>query len=954
MRNERLFQRLVHLLRKPFANRPRRTTTARMLKAAAKVKSPGILLFCLLLLVAQGFFYIDVRSAGSGTKRAQAQTSQSDGAQPAKEVIKPDATAVINFSELARQEAMKPPVRGPVRPQLIHAPGTILESAPLTESPIIPGQRPNESGSPLVPSPSPTSSFLGHSDVVKVGTGTIVIPPDTDGAVGLTKIFTTLNNNYVVQDKTTGAVLSAVSVDTFWSGIGGATGPYDPRILYDPYVGRWLVGAVSDSGTAASSALIGISSGSDPAGTYTLFRFNTGFGFAVGSPAPFASGGWADFPMLGFNKNWVGLAVNMFTISPFGSFVEGRVLALDYTMLQTGTGTGTLFTGASVGFCNHPVTTYSATEATLYLPQHIGSAAATYQLNKITGTPASPTMTIGATLTRTGGGWVQPSSNILPQSVPVAGASICGATPCLIDVGDAQVRSGPVFRNTFIYYTQTIGLPAGGLTHTAVQWTRLNTSGAFMDGGRIDDPTATATNGGKWYAYSSISVNKFDEFLVGFSQYASDQHPAAGYAFHQRLDAAGTLRDPFIYKAGEDYYHKTFGGARNRWGDYSVTQVDPSDDLSLWTLQEYAMARVGTDDGTTGSNSSRWSTWWAKLALAPTAEGATISGRITSPDGSPLGGAVMRLSGAASRVTITDSAGNYHFDDLASDNFYTVTPSLANYHFAPANRSFSLVGNITDAAFTANADASPSANAIDTTEYFVRQQYLDFLGREPDQGGLEYWSAQINQCNGDAACISQKRIDVSAAFFASAEFQQTGSYIYGVYAGTLGRTLNYGEFNADRAQVLGGSGLDQAKTAFAQAFVQRPEFTSRYPQGMTRDQFVDAVIQTMTQRSGVDHSSLRDGFLSDYDVGGRALVARHASEASSFVAAEYNKAFVLMEYFGYLRREIDQGGYDYWLDVLNHGAAGNYRGMVCAFLTSTEYQLRFSTVITRNNGECGQ
>jgi hypothetical protein len=109
----------------------------------------------------------------------------------------------------------------------------------------------------------------------------------------------------------------------------------------------------------------------------------------------------------------------------------------------------------------------------------------------------------------------------------------------------------------------------------------------------------------------------------------------------------------------------------------------------------------------------------------------------------------------------------------------------------------------------------------------------------------------------------------------------------------------------------------------------------------------------MTQRSGMDQSSLRDGFLSDYDVGGRALVARHASEASSFVAPEYNKAFVLMEYFGYLRREIDQGGYDYWLDVLNNGAAGNYRGMVRAFLTSTEYQLRFSTVVTRSNAECG-
>ena len=124
---------------------------------------------------------------------------------------------------------------------------------------------------------------------------------------------------------------------------------------------------------------------------------------------------------------------------------------------------------------------------------------------------------------------------------------------------------------------------------------------------------------------------------------------------------------------------------------------------------------------------------------------------------------------------------------------------------------------------------SVSANAIDTNEYFVRQQYLDFLGREPDQGGFEYWTGQINQCNGDASCIRQKRIDVSAAFFASPEFQQTGSYIYGLYAGTLGRTPGYGEFMPDRMQVVAGSGLEQSKAAFADAFIQRPEFTAKYP-----------------------------------------------------------------------------------------------------------------------------
>ena len=197
---------------------------------------------------------------------------------------------------------------------------------------------------------------------------------------------------------------------------------------------------------------------------------------------------------------------------------------------------------------------------------------------------------------------------------------------------------------------------------------------------------------------------------------------------------------------------------------------------------------------------------------------------------------------------------------------------------------------------------------------------------------------------------------MSAEFFISSEFQQSGSYIYDLYAGLLGRKPDYGEFTPDRAQVIGGSGLDAAKTAFAQSFVQRPEFIIRYPQSLTREQFVDAVLLTMQQRSGTDVASLRDGLLADYDNGGRALVVRHAAEAPLFVSAEYNKAFVLMQYYGYLRRGIDQGGYDFWLNVLTNsggGAGNNYRGMVCAFLTSTEYQQRFGTVVTHSNAECG-
>jgi hypothetical protein len=110
----------------------------------------------------------------------------------------------------------------------------------------------------------------------------------------------------------------------------------------------------------------------------------------------------------------------------------------------------------------------------------------------------------------------------------------------------------------------------------------------------------------------------------------------------------------------------------------------------------------------------------------------------------------------------------------------------------------------------------------------------------------------------------------------------------------------------------------------------------------------------MSVRSGIDLSAQREAMLTDYSSGGRALVLRNAAQADAFSRAEYNKAFVLMEYFGYLRHDPDAGGYDFWLNVLNSGAANNYRGMVCAFTTAQEYQLRFSATVTHSNAECSR
>src|SRR5207244_11350205 len=124
------------------------------------------------------------------------------------------------------------------------------------------------------------------------------------------------------------------------------------------------------------------------------------------------------------------------------------------------------------------------------------------------------------------------------------------------------------------------------------------------------------------------------------------------------------------------------------------------------------------------------------------------------------------------------------------------------------------------------------------------------------------------------------------------------------------------------------------------------------------DSFVDALLQSV-QTSGVDLSSACASLINAYNSAGsmvesRASVMRAIADNVTFKQAQYKPAFVLTEYFAYLRRDVDQGGYDFWLNVLNNGDRGNYRGMVCSFITSTEYQHRFSAVVSHSNSECGR
>ena len=251
-------------------------------------------------------------------------------------------------------------------------------------------------------------------------------------------------------------------------------------------------------------------------------------------------------------------------------------------------------------------------------------------------------------------------------------------------------------------------------------------------------------------------------------------------------------------------------------------------------------------------------------------------------------------------------------------------------------------------------------NPIDDAQLFVRQQYLDFLSREPDQGGWDFWTEQITSCPpGDAQCIHDRRVRVADAFFFEPEFQESGAYVYRIYRAGLGLMPTYAQFQPDRALVLGGVNLDQSKTDFAVNFVRRDAFLQTHAANQTAEQFVDQILAGVLQTSGVDLSGMRQSLVGLYDNSdaGRGNILRQIADNQDFIDAEYNRSFVLNEYFGYLRRDPDQDGFNFWLDQVSRYPLRDtdvQHAMVCSFITSAEYQLRFSTVMTSSNNQCPQ
>jgi hypothetical protein len=449
------------------------------------------------------------------------------------------------------------------------------------------------------------------------------------------------------------------------------------------------------------------------------------------------------------------------------------------------------------------------------------------------------------------------------------------------------------------------------------------------------------TNGGAGVAGVSVDLEGTHPLLG-----AASGHVVTGadgsYTFDVRASGSYTVtpskKDNVFTPASASF--NTIDGSRAADFDAEPTEV-----------VEFASASLSVGEG------------GGALEVTVTREGDTsaeVSAVYEVQSGTALRGS--DVVGSAGRVTFAPGETTKTFQIFITDD--SLVEGAENFSVGLKPEGDAVAGQLASVAVTIDDnDTDPTAaNAIEDAQFFVRQHYRDFLGRDPDDDGLKFWTEQITSCGADAGCRDVKRINVSAAFFFSIEFQNTGFFVYKTYEAAYGRVPDrLMEFTLDSREIgegliVGKPGWEQkletGKTAYVEEFVARDEFGQRYPLTLSPAQFVSALDanagDSLTPEEEAAAAEEFNGSNTTEDIAARARVLRMLVENGEFHRRETNPAFVQMEYIGYLRRAPDDppntnlDGYNFWLKKLED-FNGDWRAaeMVKAFISSDEYRKRF-------------
>jgi len=233
-------------------------------------------------------------------------------------------------------------------------------------------------------------------------------------------------------------------------------------------------------------------------------------------------------------------------------------------------------------------------------------------------------------------------------------------------------------------------------------------------------------------------------------------------------------------------------------------------------------------------------------------------------------------------------------------------------------------GNISNCAV---ASTVMLTSPLDDTTVFVQQVYQDFLNRDPDAGGSDYWVNAIDVDNVPRAQLVED-------FLNSAEFGQTVSPVTRLYFAYFNRIPDYGGLMYWINAYSTGTPLADVSNVFAGS----AEFTDTYG-NLSNEEFVTLVYQNVLDRNpDAGGLSYWTGVL-DRSEQTRGQVMIGFSESTEYIALMDSQIYVTMTYIGLLRRSPDQGGFTYWVGIMDGGGSG--LNLIEGFLSSGEYAARF-------------
>ena len=406
---------------------------------------------------------------------------------------------------------------------------------------------------------TPGLNFLGTT----LDDTTGVIPPDTMGAVGLNEVVEMINGAFAVYDKTTGALISRVDLDTFWLSAGlpsVQTGSFDPRIVFDPTVNRWFAASLDAPATASGAGnniLVAVSDTSDPSGTWSAFRFR--------GDTEFQS--FNDYVTLGVDNAGVHLAtINFPTAGP----VDLSAYTIPKADLLSATPTIANLTRME----DQPLNLFGGGP----LQPAIDFSSPDNRVAVLSANDNG-----GNTLTRTNiftFGNFAGLGGTTDIAVPVYAAPQNARQPGAPAVENDAARFGSnvVEVNGSLWAAHAVD--GTGTSNSAIRWYQIDVNtNAVLQTGVIENPNVD-------YFYPSIAVNDTGAVVIGFSGSGPTQFISSMAAFGSTTGGVTSFQSPVILAAGAADYNLTFGGGRNRWGDYSSTVVDPTDPNKFWTFQE--------------------------------------------------------------------------------------------------------------------------------------------------------------------------------------------------------------------------------------------------------------------------------------------------------------------------------------------------------------------------------